>query len=257
MIILQPTCDTHTQAAAWSQAMLTKHWPDHPPLKLTHSSNANGPTPWLPPIVDALQQMPATVILLLLDDYAICRKPDRRFIAHVAELVSHRLADACALTWYPGQRRPFHADPSIDELITRPLLLQAMVWDSAAFLRIAAAVSADCSASGFEAAATQALKKLGLTILAPRLPQPCQIGPHLIDGQDKRHWPLPYHNLMHRGAIEPHHVPWLIRQGLLPPRGLGDSIAKMTTRIGIEPCDACHGRRDALNALVPYRRAGS
>ena len=36
-------------------------------------------------------------------------------------------------------------------------------------------------------------------------------------------------------------------------RGLGDTIARMTTAIGIPPCGGCKKRQERLNKLVPYR----
>lgn len=38
-------------------------------------------------------------------------------------------------------------------------------------------------------------------------------------------------------------------------RGLGDTIAKVTTALGIKPCQPCKKRQDVLNKLVPYRDA--
>lgn len=37
-------------------------------------------------------------------------------------------------------------------------------------------------------------------------------------------------------------------------RGLGDTIAKTTKRIGIKPCGGCKKRQAALNRMFPYRR---
>ena len=36
--------------------------------------------------------------------------------------------------------------------------------------------------------------------------------------------------------------------------GLGDTIAKMTTAIGIKPCGGCKKRQDILNKKVPYKK---
>lgn len=36
-------------------------------------------------------------------------------------------------------------------------------------------------------------------------------------------------------------------------RGLGDTIAKMTSAVGIRPCGGCKKRQAKLNELVPYR----
>lgn len=36
-------------------------------------------------------------------------------------------------------------------------------------------------------------------------------------------------------------------------KGLGDTIAKMTTALGIKPCSGCKERQAILNDLVPYK----
>lgn len=41
----------------------------------------------------------------------------------------------------------------------------------------------------------------------------------------------------------------------LPSKGLGDSIAKVTSFLGIEPCEPCKQRKDTLNRLFPYLKA--
>lgn len=38
-------------------------------------------------------------------------------------------------------------------------------------------------------------------------------------------------------------------------RGLGDTIAKITSAVGIKPCGGCKKRQAALNRMVPYKRA--
>lgn len=38
-----------------------------------------------------------------------------------------------------------------------------------------------------------------------------------------------------------------------PSRGLGDTIAKVTRLVGIEPCHGCKERQIRLNELFPYR----
>lgn len=37
-------------------------------------------------------------------------------------------------------------------------------------------------------------------------------------------------------------------------RGLGDTIHKLTTALHIPHCGGCEKRRQALNALVPYKK---
>ncbi len=38
----------------------------------------------------------------------------------------------------------------------------------------------------------------------------------------------------------------------MPARGLGDTVAKITTRVGIKPCHGCKGRQKWLNTAVPF-----
>lgn len=41
-------------------------------------------------------------------------------------------------------------------------------------------------------------------------------------------------------------------QDNLRSEGLGDTIAKITTAVGIKPCGGCKERQAKLNAAVPY-----
>jgi hypothetical protein len=41
-----------------------------------------------------------------------------------------------------------------------------------------------------------------------------------------------------------------------PSRGLGDTIAKITSAVGIKPCGGCKKRQAALNERFPYRKRG-
>tara|TARA_R100001463_G_scaffold55578_1_gene107221 strand:- start:2965 stop:3117 length:153 start_codon:yes stop_codon:yes gene_type:complete len=36
--------------------------------------------------------------------------------------------------------------------------------------------------------------------------------------------------------------------------GLGDTIAKLTTKVGIKPCSSCKRRQEKLNRLFPYKQ---
>jgi hypothetical protein len=37
-------------------------------------------------------------------------------------------------------------------------------------------------------------------------------------------------------------------------KGLGDTIKRITEKIGIKQCGGCKKRQDALNRLVPYKK---
>jgi len=38
-------------------------------------------------------------------------------------------------------------------------------------------------------------------------------------------------------------------------RGLGDSMAIMLTKLGVEACESCKKRQEALNKMFPYKRS--
>jgi len=37
--------------------------------------------------------------------------------------------------------------------------------------------------------------------------------------------------------------------------GIGDVIAKVTSAVGITPCESCNNRKDLLNVMFPFQRA--
>lgn len=65
------------------------------------------------------------------------------------------------------------------------------------------------------------------------------------------------------GHFECHICGWISRKPLpydpdryfrqCHSRGLGDSVARVTSALGITPCGGCKQRQAALNRLVPYR----
>ena len=48
--------------------------------------------------------------------------------------------------------------------------------------------------------------------------------------------------------------PVLVTEG---SKGLGDTIAKVTSKLGIKPCGACNKRKEKLNRLIPYKKRGN
>lgn len=40
-------------------------------------------------------------------------------------------------------------------------------------------------------------------------------------------------------------------------KGLGDTIAKLTTAVGIKPCESCKKRKDKLNKLFPFKQVNA
>jgi len=45
-------------------------------------------------------------------------------------------------------------------------------------------------------------------------------------------------------------------EGVIVSEGLGDTIAKITSAVGIKPCGGCKERQEKLNRLFPYGEKG-
>lgn len=51
-------------------------------------------------------------------------------------------------------------------------------------------------------------------------------------------------------------VDGVVEQWDRPSQGLGDTVEKITRKLGIKPCGGCKRRRDKLNRAIPYRGKG-
>jgi len=53
----------------------------------------------------------------------------------------------------------------------------------------------------------------------------------------------------------PHGKEWGYKpkQTVIASTGIGDTIAKITSAIGVKPCGGCQKRKEALNKLIPYK----
>lgn len=50
--------------------------------------------------------------------------------------------------------------------------------------------------------------------------------------------------------------PFGVTASKLPSRGFGDTIEKLTRKLGIPSCGGCKRRRDKLNKALPYGASG-
>jgi hypothetical protein len=227
-------------------------------------------SPWLGPIRTFLRERDEELFLLMLDDYALCGPAHTQLIDRAAQMMHEDPSVGLVpLCWYPASRRvPRSGRPGIVTLGGAPILLQAAIWRQSWFLKLADGMDDATSPWSFEAMATQRAKVHRMEICAAQMPEPKQLGGHFIDGLDKSDWPLPYHNLMHRGEPELQHEQFLREHGLaFPSRGLGDTVARIAQATGVSAmvervsqatgrdC-GCRARREALNRVVPYNRAG-
>lgn len=265
MFLLIPTRDALASTAKLTLALLQRYWPDHPRVEILRAASSG--SPWLGPIRQFLQRREEELFLLMLDDYGLSAQPRTDLIERAEEMMERDPSVGLfPLCWYPAaQRTPRAGRPGIVTLDGTPVLLQAAIWRRSWFLQLAEGMADATSPWSFEAIATQRAKVHRAQICAADIPEPRHRGGHLIDGLDKSHWPLPYHNLMHRGEPELGHERFLREQGLsFPSRGLGDAVARVAEGLGIaavvdrishatgRDC-GCQARREALNRLVPLR----
>lgn len=264
-----PTRDSQASIARISLALLERYWPDHPRLNVLRDAAVSGSaSPWLGPICTFLRGRNEELFLLLLDDYALCDPARTDVIDRAARMMREdHSVGLFPLCWYPAATRtPRAGRPGIVTLGGTPILLQAAIWRRSWFLQLAEEMDGATSPWSFEAMATQRAKVHPAQICAAQMPEPRHRGGHLIDGLDKSDWPLPYHNLMHRGEPELAHEAFLRREGFaFPARGLGDTVARLAAATGVaaaveqishatgRDC-GCQRRRGLLNRAVPYHR---
>lgn len=283
MILLIPTCDTHASVATITLALLDRYWPGHPQVHVLHyrqrpriqqgelhEFDAAMSKQWLGTIAAFLAGRSEELFLLLLDDYGLCGPARIDLIAAAAGLMDEDPSTGLfPLSWYPASgRRARSGRAGIVTLSGSPILLQAAIWRRSWFLELARGLSPATSPWSFEAAATQRAKLIPRDICVADVPDPVYMGGHLADAFDKTHWPLPYHNLMHRGEPEERHEAFLRREGFaFPARGLGDTVARIARFTGaagvteaisrVTGIDCgCRQRREGLNEWWKYRVVG-
>jgi hypothetical protein len=262
VVVVIPGCEAYAGVGEICLRLLERYWAGHPQVKKVPMNGG----PWLGPVVEALREESDDLFVLMLDDYAICGDVKAGMVERAKEvMLRDRSIGLFPLCWYPASRRGARAgENGIVTLGGAPVLLQAGIWRREWFLELAAGIDPRASASGFEAAATQIVRKGGRDICAFDMDAPQWVGGSLVDGFDKAEWPVPYHNLMHRGQPALEHEKFLRSEGYrFPARGLGDSIARIAEATGIgavarmveqvsgQPC-GCEGRREKLNEWMPY-----
>jgi hypothetical protein len=282
MFILMPTFDGSAHLAEISLGLLERYWPAHPTAHVLHHlrtpkrcvfenvqlhDRGSDGSRWVGNIRGFLESRSEELFLLMLDDYALSGPLKVNVITQAVQLMEEEpTVGLFPLCWYPAAHRiPRAGRPGIDTLTGTPVLLQAGIWRRSWFLQLSEGMADFTSPWSFEAMATQRAKRCPAEICAAQMPPPRQVSGHFIDGLDKTDWPLPYHNLMHRGEPALEHEAFLLREGFaFPARGLGDTMARMTQATGVatvvdrisratgRDC-GCGGRREVLNRVVPYR----
>ena len=278
--VLMPTCNAYARVAEVSATLLARHWPAHPMLHVLHYERSprirgaelhemgrQAEQPWLATMARFLASWSEPLFVLMLDDYAPCGPAHAAWINRaMGAMLEDPSIGMIPLCWYPAMSRiPRPGRPELLTLGQPPILLQAAIWRRTWFLELASRIDPRASPWAFESLATRAARQgATMDVCAAPMPAPPHDGGPLIDGFDKSDWPLPYHNLMHRGHPDPRHNMFLHRAGLsLPSQGLGDTIARLANVTGLaraaqaferltgRPC-GCQQRRQRLNSAVPY-----
>lgn len=230
--IVMPTSNAYAaDVVAATLELLDEFWPEHPPVDLLHydrqPAERSGVTRvfvgpqasvlWTDGLADYLDRDgDDDLLLLMLDDYGLCARPKLAAIDHAerAMLADPQIGNV-HLTWQPAGPKSRRG-----ELLQLPkwaysVNTQAALWRRA-LLHAALLAHPHIGSDEFELSAskwfneTQSERYAHCQIDMPEPPRPSGY----VDETDKRHWALPYHNLMHRGRPCVRHRTFLAARGL-------------------------------------------
>jgi hypothetical protein len=156
------------------------------------------------------------LVLLMLDDYGLCAPIDRERLRTVvrAMLADPRIGNVHLTS------QPVSPKRARGELLDLPpwsysVNTQAAIWRRDLLLDVLqnhlSATIEQFELTGSAWFNSQRFDR-DAHCQAP-MPEPANQSP-FVDENDKSHWVLPYHNLMHRGAFDQRHAEFLRRQGL-------------------------------------------
>lgn len=227
-----PTSNRYANIAQVSLELLDRYWPDHPPIDIIHhescvpSTKASrqyyaGPqaiTSWC----DAFEKYLSAVneneyVLILLDDYALCGQVDANRISQAVRVLDDDAAVAAFyLTWMCLPSSSVYE--KCEDVLVYPdweytVHLQAGIWRRSSLLRLLRQLpGASCESFETTGSAIQNKSKQRERFLSFKLPTPSE--PSLfLDTTEKTFWPIPYHNLVHRGTPDPRHFEFLANEG--------------------------------------------
>jgi hypothetical protein len=233
--IVMPTSNRYVGVARASLALLDRRWPDHPPVDvIRHEREVDAPASvrqfyagpqaeltWVGAVARYLEhENRDELFLLMLDDYAMCG-PVKRGALDLALALMRDDASVASylLTWMGApERHPFPGRPGTI-LFPRwdyTFNLQAAIWRRSTFLRILRGCGMDVSIGTVENVGTDVFNARELDTekaAGADVPEPPNPG-LFLDGVDKDGWVVPYHNLVHRGALDARHAGFLAAEGL-------------------------------------------
>lgn len=232
--IVMPTSNRHAHVASTSLELLDRYWPDHPPVDVIHHEVAvpsakaarqfyagpQGEVSWCDAFSSYLAEVnQAEFLMILLDDYALCGKVQTARISQALQIMkSDPRVAAFYLTWIqlPSARQYNGCDgviicPHWDYTVH----LQAGLWRRSTLVRILGQLRG-ASCESFEITGSDIQNQLSTPELHLAFDLPPPAHPSLfLDSTEKTHWPMPYHNLMHRGQPDARHFDFLEKQQLM------------------------------------------
>jgi len=228
-----PTSNGYERALGVTLALLDRYWPAHPPVDVIHHEAAPrdrrvrgfyaGPqsaVSWCEALERYLEHANHDeLVLLLLDDYALCRsvKPSR-----IAEARDLMLADPSLAAFYLTWMMLPSSEPYAgrDDVIVWPrwdysVHTQAGLWRRRSLQRALRRVGR-ASIERFELDGSdhfnqhESAWERHVSFRVPEPPSPSLF----LDEVDKRDWPIAYHNLFRRGRLDARHSGFLAGERL-------------------------------------------
>jgi hypothetical protein len=234
--IVLPTSNRYIGAAKVSLELLRHYWPGHPRVDVVcHERQSDigrvegrqiyfaGPqatVSWTEALAWYFtEQCDQEIVLLMLDDYGMCARPDMERIERALYLMEQHLRiGSIRLT---GMALPHQVPVELarrEHLVQIPkwgysVNTQASLWRRTTLLRFLMEAG-PCGAAEFEHRASSAFNRLeALPELHLQYACDPQTPLFLDSDPSKTGWTLPYNNLMHQGQPDSRHKDFLVAHG--------------------------------------------
>ncbi len=220
-----PTCEKYAHVAGVSLSLLDRYWPGHPPVHVIHSQTVpiltvhSFPSPfpdtdWVSRLWHHLMfECSSEVILLTLDDYALCRPVNPFRLRELHGQFCSSDIDGLHLTYQPCVHHGETVIPYWDYIIST----QAAYWRRDVLVELLGRFRHN-SIWEFELSASRwwrVNKPVGRIVQASMAVPPRISG--FVDEMDKSDWPFPYHNLYRQGHFDSRHAAFMAQEGFPCP----------------------------------------
>lgn len=237
MKIFMPTSNGYTSACHATCVLLDKYWPSHPVVDVGHfeippavpnsdsfrliDMGCQRTTSWPRQMARyAVEHNQDDLLLLILDDYGLFQQASVDAIDHCQHImVQHPHLCSIALTWQPCAPALTDGDGYVEfPRWGYSFNTQAAIWRRTDFFQILSRLPPNCDVWQTEQRSSlyfnNTMYPSGRRMAGWPIPRPDNAS-GFVDRTDKTKWLLAYHNLMHKGKLDPVHVPFLKEEGLL------------------------------------------